>query len=150
MLMGLGREKIRELPREFDDELPEDCSRPFVFLPGTLVLQGKPYSEHKTLARELAENRVFAKWPVIILVDNSNEATRSMQDFLWTFFTRFEPAADIHCRATMVHRFHVGLTPPIVFDCRMKPWYTDILEVDKKTKQLVDKKISNLIPARWR
>ncbi len=150
MLMGLGREKIRELPREFDGELPEDCSRPFVFLPGTLVLQGKPYSEHKTLARKLAENRVFAKWPVIILVDNSNEATRSMQDFLWTFFTRFEPAADIHCRATMVHRFHVGLTPPIVFDCRMKPWYTDILEVDKKTKQLVDKKISNLIPARWR
>ncbi|WP_457577391.1 UbiD family decarboxylase [Desulfomarina sp.] len=150
MLMGLGREKKRELPGEFTGELPGDCSRPIVFLPGTLVIQGKPYDENATLARELAENKTLANWPVIILVDNCNETTRSMQDFLWTFFTRFEPAADIHCKATTVQRFHVGLTPPIVFDCRMKPWYTDILEVDQKTKQLVDKKFTNLIPARWR
>ena len=64
-----------------------------------------------------------------------------MQDFLWTIFTRFEPAADIHARSTSVHRFHVGLHPPVVIDCRMKPWYTKILEVDPATKEKVDRTI---------
>jgi hypothetical protein len=73
-----------------------------------------------------------------------------MQEFLWTLFTRFEPAADIHGFATSVKRYHVGLTPPIVFDCRMKPWYTDVLEVDQPTKQVVDEKYDRIIPRKYR
>ena len=44
-------------------------------------------------------------------------------NFLWTTFTRFEPAADIHAAATRVVRHHVAYTPPIVIDARLKPWY---------------------------
>lgn len=150
MIMGLGKEKRRELPRQFNGELPENCSKPHVFLPGTLVLQGTPFTSHPGLAAETAQWPAFQNWPVIILVDNTAEATCSMQEFLWTFFTRFEPAADIHSAATSVHRFHVGLTPPIVIDCRMKPWYTDVLEVDAATKAKVDAKIMKIIPGRWR
>lgn len=73
-----------------------------------------------------------------------------MQEFLWTFFTRFEPAADIYGSATSVKRFHVGLEPPVVFDCRMKPWYTEVLEVDDETKALVDEKFERIIPKQWR
>ena len=73
-----------------------------------------------------------------------------MQEFLWTFFTRFEPAADIHARSASVDRFHVGLHPPVVFDCRMKPWYTDVLEVDADTKEKVDNKFNKIIPPEWR
>jgi hypothetical protein len=32
----------------------------------------------------------------------------------------------------------------------MKPWYTDVLEVDAATKELVDRKYSSIIPAKWR
>lgn len=92
----------------------------------------------------------MAEWPVIILVDNSADATCSMQEFLWTLFTRFEPAADIHGATTAVKRFHVGLAPPIVFDCRLKPWYTDVLEVDEATKTLVDSRIHTLLPQNLR
>lgn len=49
-----------------------------------------------------------------------------------------------------VQRFRVGLEAPVVFDCRMKPWYTDVLEVDPATKALVDEKISSIIPSRYR
>ncbi|NLB06754.1 MAG: 4-hydroxybenzoate decarboxylase, partial [Desulfobulbaceae bacterium] len=83
-------------------------------------------------------------------VDSTAEATASLQEFLWTFFTRFEPAADIHGRSQTLHRFHVGLEPPIVFDCRMKPWYPEVLEVDPTTKKLVDERIDALLPARYR
>jgi len=84
------------------------------------------------------------------LVDSTEEATCSLQEFLWTFFTRFEPAADIHGRAQTVHRFHVGLHPPVVFDCRMKPWYTEVLQVDPATRRLVDEKAAAMLPAKYR
>jgi 3-polyprenyl-4-hydroxybenzoate decarboxylase len=150
LLMGLGKEKKRELPKEFIGALPNSCTRPMVFLPGTLVVQGCPYTENPSLAKELTERSDLLEWPVIFLVDYSKEAASSVQNFLWTIFTRFEPAADIYARSTSVNRFHVGLYPPVVIDCRMKPWYTDILEVDPATKALVDKKFNRIIPAEWR
>ncbi|MGW8193066.1 MAG: UbiD family decarboxylase [Desulforhopalus sp.] len=150
MLMGLGREKRRELLRHFSATLPAECCRPVVFLPGTLVVEGCSYNTNPHLAKQLAERGDLGEWQVIILVDNCAEATSSMQEFLWTVFTRFEPAADLHARSAAVYRFHVGLHAPVVIDCRMKPWYTAILEVDQATKEKVDSKFPKIIPAQWR
>lgn len=150
MILGLGKEKLRELPKAFTSTLPPNCSRPVVFLPGTLVVQGNSYQESPGLAGKIASLESLSSWPVIILVDNTTEATCSMQEFLWTVFTRFEPAADIHGTGTTIRRFHVGLIPPVVFDCRMKPWYTDILEVDIATRSTVDAYYNTIIPAKWR
>lgn len=150
MMMGLGKERLRDLPRQFSGTLPGDCAKPLAFLPGTLVIEGSPYEQNPELAAQLAKWKDLVDWPVVILVDSTNEATANMQEFLWTLFTRFEPAADIHCDQQSTHRFHVGLTPPVVFDCRMKPWYTDVLEVDTPTRELVDRKITKMIPAHWR
>ena len=150
MMLGLGREKRRELPTEFSGTLPDGCSQPKVFLPGTLVVQGDSYEHNKQLGPRLAASPGVSGWQVILLVDSTREATRNLQEFLWTFFTRFEPAADIHGARQNVQRFHVGLEPPVVFDCRMKPWYTDILEVDAATKKRVDDRYTSLIPAKWR
>ncbi len=150
MLMGLGRDKIRELPREFHGSLPPDCTRPTVFLPGTLVVQGVSYKENPDLGGQLATWEGLGDWPFVLLVDSTEAATCSMQEFLWTFFTRFEPANDLYGAATSVQRFHVGLRQPIVVDCRMKPWYTEVLEVDQATRNLVDAKIDRIIPAGFR
>ncbi len=150
MMMGLGREKKRELPGAFTGTLPPGCCKPEPYLPGTLVVQGEPYQGNEELGKELAAWQGVSNWPVILLVDSTAEATVSLQEFLWIFFTRFEPAADIHSCEERVHRFHVGLSAPIVFDCRMKPWYTDVLEVDSATRELVDSRYNNIIPARWR
>jgi 3-polyprenyl-4-hydroxybenzoate decarboxylase len=150
MMMGLGKEKKRDLPDLFSGTLPPSCVNPVVFMPGTLVVTGSAYKDMPELAATLCQWEGLADWPVIILVDNSADATCSLQEFLWTLFTRFEPAADIHGRVTTVQRFHVGLTPPIVFDCRMKPWYTDVLEVDATTRALVDRRIHTLLPPNLR
>ncbi|WP_420209082.1 UbiD family decarboxylase [Candidatus Electronema sp. JC] len=149
MLLGLGEQR-RELPREFNGSLPPDCGPAKVFLPGTLVVQGESYAAKPKLGEMLANWPGLADWPVVVLVDSTAAATENLQEFLWTFFTRFEPAADIHASQQQVRRFHVGLTPPIVFDCRMKPWYTEVLEVDPATKALVDSKYDRIIPAQWR
>jgi hypothetical protein len=113
-------------------------------------VQGESYENNPELGPQLAAWEGVEDWPVILLVDSTAEATQSMQEFIWTFFTRFEPAADIHGKEQKVKRFHVGLTPPIVFDCRMKPWYTEVLEVDQATRELVDSKYASIIPAAFR
>jgi len=98
----------------------------------------------------LAHCPALADWQVVVLVDDARAATENLQEFLWTVFTRFEPAADIHAAATELRRFHPTLTPPIIFDCRLKPWYPEVLEVDEKTRRMVDEKISEILPSRYR
>ncbi|MGC4081452.1 MAG: hypothetical protein QM736_04880 [Vicinamibacterales bacterium] len=46
-------------------------------------------------------------------------------NFLWTTFTRFEPARRHLCRAADAHGRAITscYQPPIVIDARMKPWY---------------------------
>ena len=150
MLLGLGRDKKRDLPRQFNSPLPSSCLHPQVFCPGTLVVSGPAYSDAPELAKELAEFTTLSDWPVIFLVDDSRATSASLEDFLWTIFTRFEPAADIHARALFVKRYHVGLQPPVIFDCRMKPWYTKVLEVDTATQEAVDRLFPKIIPSQWR
>jgi len=146
MMMGLGKEKVRELPTEYSGTLPPHCRKLKAYLPGTLVIEANDYESMPDLATEIAKTEALQLWPCVLLVDSLEGATCSTQEFLWTFFTRFEPAADIHGASTSVQRFHVGLTPPIVFDCRMKPWYTDILGVDDATRKLVDSRIAKILP----
>lgn len=150
MMMGLGNEKTRELPTDFSGNLPPHCRKVKAYLPGTLIIECADYESMPNLGTEIAKNEALKDWPAILLVDNLEGATCSTQEFLWTFFTRFEPAADIYGAKTTVQRFHVGLTPPIVFDCRMKPWYTDILEVDEATRKLVDSRIHKILPSSLR
>lgn len=148
MMMGLGKEPRRILPEAFHGELPQGCDKARAYLPGTLVVQGDAFTRQQDLPVRLAHCPALADWQVVVLVDDAEAATENLQEFLWTVFTRFEPAADIHAAATELRRFHPGLTPPIIFDCRLKPWYPEVLEVDEKTKQLVDEKINDILPSR--
>ena len=150
VLMGLGSEPLRKLPGEFRGRLSDGCDKPVAFLPGTLVIEGKTYKSDPGLGGKIARDRNLADWPVVVLVDNSRSATLNLKEFLWTFFTRFEPAGDIYGNKTSTHRFHTGLSEPVVFDCRMKPWYPPVLEVDEKTGKIVDEKIGSILPAQWR
>ncbi|OQX14667.1 MAG: 4-hydroxybenzoate decarboxylase [Desulfobulbaceae bacterium A2] len=150
LLLGLGREPRRELPRAFTAPPPSGCDKAAPFLPGTLLLQGESYEARPALAAEVASWPDLAPWPVVVLVDDLVEATSSTENFLWTMFTRFEPAADIHAAATEVRRYHVGLVPPVVFDCRLKPWYTEVLEVDPATRRRVDDRLQELLPPHLR
>ena len=150
LLLGLGREPRRVLPEAFRGELPAGCLKPRVFLPGTLVGQGPSYKEAAAFPDQLVACPDLSDWPAVVLVDDSEAATENMQEFLWTLFTRSEPAADIHGASALVRRFHVGLELPVVFDCRLKPWYPHVLEVDPATKQKVDAKMPELLPPKWR
>jgi 3-polyprenyl-4-hydroxybenzoate decarboxylase len=144
IVIGLG-EAIRELPREFRGELPRDITHAEVFCPGCLVVQGRPYSSDHDQAARLASEPVFADWPLVVLHDEAR-AARSATDFLWSVWTRFEPAADIYAAETKVARHHLAYEPPMVIDARKKPTLPDELIVRDDIKQLVDRRWREYFP----
>lgn len=67
----------------------------------------------------------LTNWPLIILVDDAAVAG-DQTSFLWTVFTRFDPAHDIYADSA-IHNHHVAYRFPMIIDARMKPGYPDEL-----------------------
>jgi 3-polyprenyl-4-hydroxybenzoate decarboxylase len=139
LFLGVGEPK-RSLPERFEGTLPAGIPDARVFAPGCLVLAGKPFAEDPTQPARIARDRALGDWPLLVLVDDLSEATASTELFLWTVFTRFEPAGCLHAREMSAGRFHTGLVPPVVLDARMRPSYPPVLAVDPPTRSLVDRR----------
>ncbi|HKE86634.1 MAG TPA: UbiD family decarboxylase [Vicinamibacterales bacterium] len=120
--LGLG-EPIRDLPRQFTGTPPQGVTDVRVFCGGCLLVNAPAYSVEPEAAERLAQAEAFAAWPLIVVTDEPARASRSDMNFLWTTFTRFEPAADIHASARTIVRNHIAYRGPVVIDARMKPWY---------------------------
>ena len=76
----------------------------------------------------MAKDAAFADWPLVVLHDDASVA-RLTKDFLWSTWTRFEPASDIYAADTKVIRHHLAYTGPIVIDARRKPGFPKELVV---------------------
>lgn len=129
IFLGVG-EKKRGLLSRLSSPLPPPFGEAHVFCPGTLAVTGPEFKQGDGVAQALSTLDTLSPWPLVLLLDDAVAATRSPQDFLWHVFTRFEPAADVYGRKIELKRFHVELTPPLVIDCRLKPWYPKVLESD--------------------
>jgi 3-polyprenyl-4-hydroxybenzoate decarboxylase len=145
--LGLG-DPVRALPREFRPAQPPPpgVRDARVFCGGCLVVECAPYAEDPEAASRLAAHPAFVGWPLVVVTDDAARATASPMNFLWTTFTRFEPAADLHAAASRVERNHLVRTPPIAIDARMKPWYPEELFCDEATAAKVDRRWREYFP----
>ena len=140
--MGLG-DPIRELPRQFAAaELPAGVTDVRVFCGGCLVVGAPSYESDRDIVARIAAAPAFAAWPLVVVSDEPARAVRSDMNFLWTTFTRFEPAADVHAADRRIVRNHIAYSAPVVIDARMKPWYPKELSCRDD--------IADLVTRRWR
>lgn len=142
VLLGIG-EAVRELPRAFRGEVPLGVTDARVYCAGCLVVQGPGYADDPDAGERLAGS--FPGWPLVVLVDDAAEATRSDARFLWTTFTRFEPAADLHGERRIT-RNHLGYTGTVVIDSRLKPWYPAEVHADPVTAATVTRRWAEYFP----
>jgi UbiD family decarboxylase len=150
--LGLG-DPVRELPRAFSTsaagaggELPQGATEVHVFSPGCLVVGAPRFSDDAGAAARFAAHPAFAGWPLVVLTDEPRRAAASPMNFLWTTFTRFEPAADLHAAATRVVRHHLSYTPPVVIDARLKPGFPRELFADEATAATVTRRWREYFP----
>ncbi|CAM3459591.1 UbiD family decarboxylase [Paenibacillus lactis] len=141
VLMGIG-EPIRELPRSYDEGDIPGISQAVAYCGGCLVVSGASYEKEPELAQRVMEfmHARSTKWPMVIVVDDAKATSATQTSFLWTVFTRFNPATDIFAASEIEHH-HLSYKLPLVIDARMKPGYPDELFPREDIVKTVD--------ARW-
>lgn len=78
------------------------------------------------------------RFPLVVLVDDSEFAARSLSNFLWTTFTRSNPATDVHGAGSFVAAKHWGCRGSLLIDARAKPHHVPMLEDDPEIQRRVE------------
>ena len=144
--LGLGS-PVRDLPGEFSAaQLPRGIDEVAVFCPGCLVIGGPSKAIDPELASRVAASDSFSDWPLVVISEEPRRAAASSMNFLWTTFTRFEPAADIHALKAEVVRNHIAYSFPIVVDARCQPGFPEELSCDPETAATVTRRWREYFP----
>lgn len=138
IMLGIG-EPWRDLPGSFSGEVPGGVREVRVYCPGVLVVSGPSYREEPGFVDRV--RGAFPGWPLVVVVDDAGEAVRTDTRFLWTTFTRFEPAADLYATNTRVARHHLVYEGSVLIDSRFKPTYPD--------EVLCDPDVARQVSSRW-
>lgn len=138
----------RSLPTSVPAELhlPDRFDRPRVALPGVLAIQAPPYradrrgdaADRDAFCRAIHPGNPICEFPLVVLVDDSDFAARSLRNLLWVTFTRSNPAADIGGVGEFTEQKHWGCTGPLVIDARIKPHHAPPLVDDPDVERSVD------------
>jgi len=142
IMMGVG-EPWRELTGEMP-ELPGGVTAAAVFCPGVLMVGGPTFAEDPDFLDHVL--KALPDWPMVVLCDEPERAAASDVRFLWTAFTRFEPAADMRSTSYRVHRHHIVHEGCVGIDARMKPNYPEELFCDPDTAATVGSRWKEYFP----
>ena len=146
---GLKRRELgTELPRDFS--LPDGLHNPRVAMPGVIVVESNEQrimnnestgSGHDLASASVLSTQYSARltaFPLIVVVDDSEFAARTLNNWLWVTFTRSNPAADIDGIGAFTDQKHWGCTGPLVIDARIKPHHAPPLIEDPAVTRRVD------------
>jgi 4-hydroxy-3-polyprenylbenzoate decarboxylase len=141
---------LRTLPVAIDSRLtlPEALGfrQPKVFLPGILVVEGPAWKHEEGVPDRAVErfcqafNRrdTINNFPLVVVVDQAEFAARDLDNFLWTTFTRSNPATDIYGIEAFIRDKHWGCFGSLVIDARGKPQHAPPLIEDPAVTRRVD------------
>ncbi len=140
----------RILPVALDSRIriPTDLGfkNPRLCLPGILVVEGPKYAVGEN-GRDTAVEKFCATYrrgdainlfPLVVIADDGVFAAQTLNNFLWTTFTRSNPAADIYGVEPFVDQKHWGCRGSLVIDARAKPHHAPPLVEDPEVTRRVD------------
>ncbi len=117
------------------------AKRVTVPLPGILAIEVGPFQEDRSdLSACLGElsPKLMNSFPLVILVDDAEFVSATLNNFLWVTFTRCNPSHDIHGVGSSTINKHWGCTGPLVMDARSKPHHAPGLVPDEAVSRRVD------------
>ncbi len=139
----------RTLPGGLPDDLtlPTDFKAPLSIMPGILAITGPPATADRgnsdpaieTFCAAFAEDHPLNDWPLLVVVDDSAFCAANFSNFLWTTFTRSDPATDVYGIGAGIAGKHWGCRGSLVIDARSKPHHAPALAADPAIEQRVDK-----------
>ncbi len=148
------REMSREIPSSLGQALPAGFTQVSLVLPGILAVSSPAFrdaasgradaerliQEWENRFRDPASDayRSLTGFPLIALVDDAAFAARNLDNFLWTAFTRSDPAKDVYGMWASVVDKHWGCRGALIIDARSKPHHAPALESDPAVVRRVE------------
>ncbi|WP_437201346.1 UbiD family decarboxylase [Planctomicrobium sp. SH664] len=136
----------RSLPRKtpLNLPLPEGFRNPAVPLPGVITIAAPEFRNTDDdrlswFCRAIDRGHPLNEFPLCVLVDDSEFAARNLNNFLWTTFTRSNPAHDIDGVEAFTDHKHWGCRGTLVIDARRKPHHAPPLIEDPAVTKRVDR-----------
>ncbi|MED4582242.1 UbiD family decarboxylase [Brevibacillus choshinensis] len=140
-------DKKRDLCTEVPDALKElrDFTGARLVMPGIVAMQGPKYVDEKQTQNEMnalgeviRERGGLPSCPMIILCDDSEFMTATINNFLWATFTRSNPSHDIHGVNSYYENKHWACDN-VIIDARMKPHHAPPLVPDPTVEKNIER-----------
>ena len=139
--LGNGPDALGDLPA-----LPEGFGDVRCAGPGLLVLRGprhdlgrnEPDPRMEALAEALARWPQREAFPLVTVCDDAAFCAASPSNWLWTTFSRSDPATDTYGAHGRTHARHWSCEAPLILDARLKPFHAPPLEEDPQTVRRVE------------
>jgi 4-hydroxy-3-polyprenylbenzoate decarboxylase len=139
---------IRELTSEIPPSLhlPDGFGTPRVCLPGVLAVRGPAFASDErgrddavtTFCESFGKDAAINRFPLVVVVDDSELTARNLANFHWITFTRSNPAADVHGVGAVTFQKHYGCSGSLVIDARIKPHHAPPLVEDPQVTAKID------------
>jgi 4-hydroxy-3-polyprenylbenzoate decarboxylase len=145
VVLAVAGEPIRALGTEKPSlQLPALCKDAKVAQPGVLVVGMTAFTTYQQASLEMdtlsktLEGQDLKAFPLIVIVDDVDFASGTLNNWLWVTFTRSNPSHDIYGVGSFVEHKHWGCNGPLLIDARIKPHHAPPLVEDPATTRKVD------------
>ncbi|MBL4667821.1 MAG: UbiD family decarboxylase [Flavobacteriales bacterium] len=114
-------------------------------IPGVLAMNFNSFTNYETAEQEIQAltfeliNQDLEGIMLIVLTDDASFIEENLNNFLWTTFTRSNPAKDIYGVDSFTEHKHWGCNGPLIIDARVKPHHAPALIKDLEIEKRVDK-----------
>lgn len=114
-------------------------------MPGVIALNSDAFTNYENAQKELEtlnsklETINLEGVMLFLLVDDANFVAENLNNFLWTTFTRSNPANDIYGINSFTKHKHWGCNGPLIIDARIKPHHAPSLIKNAEIEKKVDK-----------
>jgi 4-hydroxy-3-polyprenylbenzoate decarboxylase len=114
---------------------------------GVVALQTKPFVDYTIAKKELEALNDQLKdsltelntVPLLIVCDNADFISATLNNFLWASFTKCNPSHDIYGVDSFTQYKHWGCNGPLILDARSKPHHAPALEKDPVIEKKIDR-----------
>ena len=139
------RTLANEIPQNF--QTLSETYKCRIAMPGVVAVQTNAFKNYQDIVDEIAllnakieiENTANSEIALIVLCDDADFVSQSLNNFLWVTFTRCNPSHDIHGINAFVENKHWGCKGPLIIDARIKPHHAPPVVVDSNVEKKIEK-----------
>lgn len=143
LVIAAAGNKTKELATALPaSHLPDGFYHPKMVMPGVIAIKTNAFVNQLQARIELEKLNAwdieYSKYPLLIICDNSDFVSQTLNNFLWITFTRSNPSHDVHGIRSFTENKHWGCHGSLIIDARVKPHHAPQLIKDPAIEKKVD------------